>query len=170
MRLESPYAADVAALPRLPGLSQAVALVAAPARALVQIPRTLLDLNRSVLSLIEALTMARETLASASEVAARVERVAEELEEPLVALRPGLERLARVLDDDAVDTLPDTIRRINADVLPLLSGLRETQSRVNAVAGIMPGAASLLFSRRARPAEVDLVVEPDDDGDEQPDP
>ena len=97
--------------------------------------------------------MARETLLSASEVAARVERVAEELEEPLLALRPGIERLARVLDDEAVDTLPDTLRRINEDVLPLLSGLRETQSRVNAVASIMPGAASLLFARRGRPSD-----------------
>ena len=82
-----------------------------------------------------------------------MERVAEELEEPVMALRPGLERLARVLDDDAVDTLPDTLRRINEDVLPLLAGLRETQSRVNAVASIMPGAASLLFARAGgRPA------------------
>lgn len=140
------------------------AIVTAPARALVEVPRTLLDLNRSILSLIDALTMARETLLSASEVAARVERVAEELEEPLLALRPGIERLARVLDDEAVDTLPDTLRRINEDVLPLLSGLRETQNRVNAVASIMPGAASLLFARRGRTAEApEIVVEPGDD-------
>jgi ABC-type transporter Mla subunit MlaD len=139
-------------------------LIAAPARALLEVPRTLLDLNRSILTLIDALTMARETLLSASEVAARVERVAEELEEPLLALRPGIERLARVLDDEAVDTLPDTLRRINEDVLPLLAGLRETQNRVNAVASIMPGAASLLFARRGRPADTpEIIVEPDDD-------
>ena len=139
-------------------------MIAAPARALLEVPRTLLDLNRSILTLIDALTMARETLLSASEVAARVERVAEELEEPLLALRPGIERLARVLDDEAVDTLPDTLRRINEDVLPLLSGLRETQSRVNAVASIMPGAASLLFARRGRPSDTpEIIVQPDDD-------
>jgi ABC-type transporter Mla subunit MlaD len=139
-------------------------VIAAPARALLEVPRTLLDLNRSILTLIDALTMARETLLSASEVAARVERVAEELEEPLLALRPGIERLARVLDDEAVDTLPDTLRRINEDVLPLLSGLRETQSRVNAVASIMPGAASLLFARRGRPSDTpEIIVQPGDD-------
>ncbi|HEX4429547.1 MAG TPA: hypothetical protein VHZ96_09785 [Frankiaceae bacterium] len=152
----------------LPGFSRAVGMITAPARALLEVPRTLLDLNRSILSLIDAVTIARETLTSASEVAARMERVAEELEEPLLALRPGIERLARVLDDEAVDTLPDTLRKINEDVLPLLSGLRETQSRVNAVASIMPGAASLLFARRGRPpggdgSTVDLVVEPEDD-------
>lgn len=149
-------------------------MATAPARALVELPRTLLDLNRSIQALIEALTSARDTLASASEVAARMERVAEEFEEPVMALRPGLERLARVLDDDAVDTLPDTLRRINEDVLPLLQGLRETQSRVNAVASIMPGAASLLFQRRGRPpggegSTVELVVEPEDDSDEDAD-
>ncbi len=152
----------------LPGLSRAVGLIAAPARALIEVPRTLLDLNRSILSLIDAVTMARETLTTASEVAARMERVAQELEEPIMALRPGIERLARVLDDEAIDTLPDTLRKINEDVLPLLAGLRETQSRVNAVASIMPGAASMLFARRGRPPggdgpTVDLVVEPDDD-------
>lgn len=153
----------MAALPRI---SQVTALIAAPARALVEVPRTLLDLNRSILALIDALTMARETLASASEAAARVERVAEELEEPLLALRPGIERLARVLDDDAVDTLPDTIRRINEDVLPLLAGLRDTQNKVNQVASIMPGAASLLFARRGRPTgPAEIVVEPDEDDD-----
>jgi hypothetical protein len=155
----------------LPGLSRAVGMIAAPARALLEVPRTLLDLNRSILSLIDAVTMARETLTTAADVAARMERVAEELEEPIMALRPGIERLARVLDDEAVDTLPDTLRKINEDVLPLLAGLRETQSRVNAVASIVPGAASMLFARRARPPggdgstvnTVDLVVEPDDD-------
>ncbi len=154
----------MAALPWQRGISQVAAVIAAPARALVDVPRTLLDLNRSIVSLIDALTMARETLLSASEVASRVERVAEELEEPLLALRPGIERLARVLDDEAVDTLPDTLRRINEDVLPLLSGLRETQNRVNAVASIMPGAASLLFARRGRPSDPpEIVVEPDQD-------
>jgi hypothetical protein len=152
-------------------------MIAAPARALIEIPRALLDLNRSILSLIDAVTMARETLTSAAEVVARMERVAEELEEPVLALRPGIERLARVLDDEAVETLPDTLRRINEDVLPLLAGLRETQSRVNAVAGIMPGAASMLLARLGRPTvgngsavdpveAVDLVVEPDDGDDD----
>src|SRR5947209_17596386 len=101
--------------------------------------------------------MARETLASASEAATRVERVAEELEEPLLALRPGIERLARVLDDEAVDTLPETIRSINEDVLPLVRGLRDTQTRVNSLATVLPGA-SLLLPRR--PPRGGAVVAP----------
>jgi hypothetical protein len=121
----------------------------AQAHALADLPRILLDLNRSVLGLIEALGSARDTLARVGDVTARMERVAAELEEPIMALRPGIERLARVLDNDAVDTLPDTLRSINEDVLPLLQGLRDTQNRVNSLATVLPGA-SLLFSRRPR--------------------
>lgn len=139
----------MATLPRLPGLSQAVAVVSAQRKALAELPRTLVDLNRSILSLIDALVAARETLATLAKVAARVERVTEVLEEPILALRPGLERVARVLDDEAIDRLPQTLRTVNEDVLPLLQGLRDTQSRVNALASAVPGA-SLLFARRPR--------------------
>jgi ABC-type transporter Mla subunit MlaD len=140
----------VAALPRIPGLSQAVSVVSAQAQALAQLPRTLVDLNRSILSLIDSLGSARDTMATLAQITARMERVAEELEEPIVALRPGLERLARVLDDEAVETVPETLRTIKEDVLPLLQGLRDTQTRVNALATVLPGA-SLLFPRRAKP-------------------
>ncbi len=163
----------MAALPRLPGLSTAVTAVSAQARALANVPRTLVDLNRSMLGLIEALSTARETMATLAAVTARMERVAEELEEPIVALRPGLERLARVLDDEAVDTVPETLRRINEDVLPLIAGLRETQSKVNSLAAVLPGA-SLLFQRRPRPSgerqngdieppAAPTVIEPEDE-------
>jgi ABC-type transporter Mla subunit MlaD len=134
---------------RIPGLSRGVALVSGQAKALAQLPRTLWELNLSVLALVEAFGSARATMATVAEVTERLERVTGELEQPLVALRPGLERLARVLDDPAVDTLPETLRSINEDVLPLLQGLRDTQTRVNSLATVLPGA-SLLFSRRPR--------------------
>ncbi len=152
------------ALPRPPGISHALALAAAQAKALATLPRTLVDLNRSILSLIEALGSARVTMATLAEVTARMERVAEELEEPIMGLRPGLERVARVLDDDAVDLLPDTIRTINEEVIPLLKGLRDTQNSVNSLAKVLPGA-SMLFGRRpptTRPDGGDApVIEPD---------
>ncbi len=146
------------ALPRLPGLAQAIDLATSQARALAQLPRILLDLNRSILGLIESLNSARETMATVAVVTARLERVAEELEGPILSLRPGLERLARILDDPVVDTIPDIVRTINDDVVPLLQGLRDTQSRVNALATVLPGA-SLLFSRRPpRPGSSDTTI------------
>jgi hypothetical protein len=144
--------------PGVPGLPQAVHLVRVQARALAGVPRTLIDLNRSLLGLIEAINAASETLAAAGVVVERVDRMSAQLEEPLLALRPGLERLARILDDDVVDTIPEVLKTINEDVLPLLQGLRDTQSRVNSLATVLPGA-SLLFSRRAaRPAAADATV------------
>ena len=53
----------------------------------------------------------------------RLDRVAEELEEPLKALKPGLERLAVVLEDPIVEELPDTLRKVQRDVLPVLTTL-----------------------------------------------
>jgi hypothetical protein len=53
------------------------------------------------------------------------------------ALRPGLERVGRVLDDPAVDTVPDTLRRIHDDLMPLISGLRQAQTRVGSVTGML---------------------------------
>ena len=81
--------------------------------------------------------MAGETIASVQRTAERLEELVGELEEPVRALRPGLERVGRVLDDPAVDTVPDTLRRIHEDLMPLIHGLRQAQSRVGSVTGIL---------------------------------
>jgi hypothetical protein len=61
----------------------------------------------------------------------------EELEEPVRALRPGLERVGKVLDDPAIDTVPDTLRRIHDDLMPLIAGLRQAQTRMGSVTGLL---------------------------------
>jgi hypothetical protein len=97
--------------------------------------------------------MARETIQSAQRIAERLEDLVEELEEPVRALKPGLERVGRVLDDPVVDTVPDTLRRINDDLMPLIHGLRQAQSRMGSVTGIL----------RRRPRD-DESEEPDQPG------
>ena len=124
-------------MPRIPGLSDLLALLQTQTEALAQLPRTLSDLNGTVRELTEATTMAHATIASAQRIAERLEDLVEELEEPVRALRPGLERVGRVLDDPAVDTVPDTLRRINDDLLPLIHGLRQAQARMGSVTGIL---------------------------------
>jgi ABC-type transporter Mla subunit MlaD len=124
-------------MPRIPGFSELLSILQTQTEALAQLPRTLSDLNGTVKELTEATTMARETIASAQRIAERLEDLVEELEEPVRALRPGLERVGKVLDDPAVDTVPDTLRRINEDLMPLIHGLRAAQSRVGSVAGIL---------------------------------
>jgi hypothetical protein len=108
-------------MPRIPGLSELLAQLQAQTEALAGLPRTMTDLNNAVRELIAATTVASETIASAQRTAERLEELVGELEEPVRALRPGLERVGRVLDDPAVDTVPDTLRRINEDLMPLIA-------------------------------------------------
>jgi hypothetical protein len=89
--------------------------------------------------------MARDTIASAQRTAERLEDLVEELEEPVRALRPGLERVGKVLDDPVVDTIPDTLRQIHDDLMPLIHGLRQAQTRMGSVTGLL----------RRRPSEGD---------------
>jgi ABC-type transporter Mla subunit MlaD len=138
-------------MPRIPGLTELLTTLQAQTEALAQLPRTLSDLNGTVRELTEATTMARDTIASAQRIAERLEDLVNELEEPVRALKPGIERVGKVLDDPAVDTVPDTLRRINEDLMPLIHGLRQAQSRVGSVAGLL----------RRRPRDDDW---PADDG------
>ncbi|MFW3168535.1 hypothetical protein [Geodermatophilus sp. CPCC 206100] len=124
-------------MPRIPGLSELLTLLQNQTEALAQLPRTLSDLNTAVRDLITATTVATETIASAQRTAERLETLVEELEEPVRALRPGLERVGKVLDDPVIDTVPDTLRRLSEDVLPLIHGLRQASDRVGSVAGLL---------------------------------
>jgi ABC-type transporter Mla subunit MlaD len=124
-------------LPRIPGLGELISLLQTQTEALAQLPRMLSDLNGTVRELTEAATMARDTITSAQQIAERLETLVDELEEPVRALRPGLERVARVLDDPAVDTVPETLRRIHDDLMPLIHGLRQAQTRVGSVTGLL---------------------------------
>lgn len=124
-------------MPRIPGLSDLLSLLQTQTEALAQLPRTLSDLNGTVRELTQATTMARETIESAQRIAERLEGLVEELEEPVRALKPGLERIGRVLDDPVIDTVPDTLRRIHDDLMPLISGLRQAQARVGSVTGLL---------------------------------
>jgi ABC-type transporter Mla subunit MlaD len=124
-------------MPRIPGFSELIALLQTQTEALSQLPRTLADLNGTVRELTAATTAARDTIASAQRMAERLEGLVEELEEPVRALRPGIERVGRVLDDPAVDTVPETLRRIHDDLMPLIHGLRQAQNRVGSVTGLL---------------------------------
>ena len=124
-------------MPSIPGLGDLLSLLQKQTEALAQLPRTLADLQGTVRQLTEATNTARDTIASAQRTAERLESLVEELEEPVRALKPGLERVGRVLDDPAVDTVPDTLRRIHDDLMPLIAGLRQAQSRIGSVTGML---------------------------------
>jgi ABC-type transporter Mla subunit MlaD len=151
-------------MPRIPGLSELLGQLQVQTEALAQLPRTMADLNGAVRELIDAVGVASETIASASRTAERLEALVEELEEPVRALRPGLERVGRVLDDPVVDTVPDTLRRIHDDLMPMISTLRQAQTRVGTVTG--------LLRRRGRldDDEVDAATGAAPDADQPPAP
>lgn len=136
-------------MPKIPGLSELLAVLQAQTEALAQLPRTLTDLNSAVRELITATATATAAISSAQRTAERLEGLVGELEEPVRALRPGLERVGRVLDDPAVDAVPDIIRAIDEDLVPVLATIRQAQTRVLGVTG--------LLRRRGRPGEDDLV-------------
>ena len=155
-------------MPKMPGVTDLVNLLHQQTEALASLPRTMLDLNRSILSLIDVIASARDTIASSQRVSARLERIVDEMEEPVLALRPGLQRLAVILDDPAVGTVPDSLRKINEEVLPLVKGIQDTQTKVNNIATLaeetsnrlagLPGA-NFLLGRRKNGSGADRAAE-----------
>jgi len=124
-------------MPSIPGLGDLLSLMQKQSEALAQLPSTLIDLNRTIRELTEATALARETIESAQRITERLQGLVEELQQPVRALKPGLERVGRVLDDPAVDTVPETLRRIHDDLMPLIAGLRQAQARVGSVTGVL---------------------------------
>ena len=120
---------------RLPVIDSLLGLLQTQTDALAQLPGTLSSLTTAVRSLGDVVHSARETVQTVHRLATRLDSLVEELEEPLRALAPGLARLAVVLDDPLVDTLPATLAAVQADVLPVLRTLADTHERVASVAG-----------------------------------
>lgn len=166
---------------RIPGIDGLFSILQSQTEALAVLPSAVASLTSAVRGLGEVIGEARETLAAVHRMAVRVDALAQELEEPLRALAPGLSRLAVVLDDPVVQDLPDTLRTIQADVLPVLRTLADTHERVAFLAGstdrimsfvddtsrtigLLPGAA--LLGRR-RPASR-ATTPPDPPPDPEP--
>ena len=112
-----------------------VSLVRLQTEALATLPAAVSQLTSAVVGLAEMIASARTTLQTMQRLAARAEVIVDELEEPLLALAPGLRRLAVALYDPVVEELPDTLRQVQDDVLPVLRTLAETQQRVAFIAG-----------------------------------
>ncbi len=124
-------------MPKIPGLTELLSTLQAQTEALAALPRTLTELNGAVRELIAATATATSAIASAQRTAERLEGLVGELEEPVRALKPGLERMGRVLDDPALEAVPDIIRTIDEDLMPMITTIRQAQSRVLGVTGLL---------------------------------
>ena len=71
----------------------------------------------------------KDTATSAQRVTNRVEEALDEIEEPIRALRPGLERLAVTLDSPVIDRLPATLEAIESTVLPIAESMQRMRDR-----------------------------------------
>jgi ABC-type transporter Mla subunit MlaD len=127
-----------------------VKLAREQAEALAALPGALVSLTRAVSSLDSTVREAKDTVARLSRLGERLEGILDEVEQPVKDLAPGLRRVGAVLDDPAVSDLPDTVRRVREDLLPLVASLRGGADVLDRFAG----ARSLLGGFRGRlPAE-----------------
>lgn len=132
---------------RIPGLDNAVgtlagsvagsllAVLQAQTEALQQLPAVVSSLGTTVRHLGEIASTTRDTVAALQRLTVRIDAMATELEPALMALAPGLQRVAAVLDDPVVEELPETIKQVQKDILPVLRTLAETHERVAFIAG-----------------------------------
>ncbi len=121
-------------MPRIPGISELVSLLQQQTEILASLPSTLVALNKAVRGLSRSVEQGSETFATLQRLATRMERLLDDLEEPVRELRPGLRRLAVLLDDPVLDEIPATLRALQDEGVPAIQGLRETQQRVAVIA------------------------------------
>jgi ABC-type transporter Mla subunit MlaD len=126
-----------------------VRLAREQAEAVAALPGALLSLTRAVSSLDSTIREARATVGRLQRVGERLEGILDEVEQPVKDLVPGLRRVGAVLDDPAVSDLPDTVRRVREDLLPLVATLRGGADVLDRFAG----ARSLLGFRGRLPTE-----------------
>jgi ABC-type transporter Mla subunit MlaD len=154
---------------KLPGIDNVfngvVGMLQAQTEALTALPQTVSSLTQAVRGLADTVTRMNAMLV-------RIDGIVTELEEPLKALAPGMQRLAVVLDDPMVDEIPETLKQVQADILPVLRTLADTHERVAVIAGSterlmsfvddtsrtlagLPGAALLGRRRTTTPRVID---------------
>ena len=134
----------------LPGVSDLIRLLQQQTEALAALPSTLTSLNKSIRGLARTVEQARETAVTVQRLASRADSLLSELEQPLRELAPGLLRLARVLDDPALEEVPTTFRRVQEDALPLVGALRDMQNKVAAIATSTDRITSLIDQTSTR--------------------
>ena len=144
-------------MPLLPSPARVVQLAREQAEAVAALPGALVSLTRAVRSLDGTIREARDAVALLQRLGTRLESILDEVEEPVKDLAPGLRRVGKVLDDPAVSEIPDTVRKIREDLLPLVATLRGTTD-------VLGSARSLLGGGRRRPDVPPVtppVIEPD---------
>jgi hypothetical protein len=117
--------------PRVPSLGDALALLQAQTELMADLPATVLELQRAVRGLGEVVTTTRETMLATQRVAARLEEILDDIDGPVRNLRPGLEKLATVLDDPVIERIPATLTAVEQAVGPVAAGVQRVSDRLS---------------------------------------
>ena len=143
--------------------------------ALAALPVAVAALSSAVTNLSEATAGVNETVKTVNRMAKRIDGLVAEFEEPIRALAPGMTRLAKVLNDPLISSVPDTLAQVQRDILPVLRTLADTHEKVAVIAGSterimafvddtgrtlagLPGAALLGRRKPATKAAPTLIV------------
>lgn len=116
--------------PRVPSLGDALALVQAQTELMADLPTTIVELQRAVRGLADVVAATRETMVATQRVAARLEELLDDVDGPVRNLRPGLERLATVLDDPVIERIPATLTAVEQAVTPVAAGVQRVSERL----------------------------------------
>ena len=128
-------------MPKLPGLSDVVDLLNTQTQALLAVP----DAVRAVV----------ELAIDAQRVVRRLDSLLDDLEQPLRELAPGLEKLARTLEGDEIQSIVVGVNDTQKQVAAIAATTGRIMSIIDDVGTRMasfPGAPLLSGRRRARPA------------------
>ena len=133
---------------KIPGLdtvtNSVLSVLQAQTAALAALPGAVESLSASVRNLADATAGAKETVQTMNRLAAKMEGLVDEL-------TPGLHRVAGVLDDPVMSTLPEALTQVRRDLLPVLRTIADTNERIASLASL-PGASTLLgLGRRVSP-------------------
>ncbi len=143
-----------------------LSVLQAQTEALAALPGAVQSLSAAVKNLAEVTAGAKDTVVMVNRMIKRIDGIVTELEEPLKALAPGMTRIAAVLDDPIIGSMPEVMTQLQQGLLPVLKTLADTNDRVAFIAGSterimsfiddtgrtiagIPGAA--LLGRRGRP-------------------
>ena len=123
---------------KIPGIDNVVtgvlAVLQAQTEALQALPAAVQSLSAAVRSLADAAASAKDTVQAANRLVVRMDGIVAELEKPLLAMAPGLTRVAAVLNDPVIGNLPETLAQVQRDILPVLRTLSDTHERVAFIA------------------------------------
>src|SRR5664279_1400946 len=126
-------------MPRLPGVSDLIAVLQAQTEALAALPGILVALNRSLRTFADTANQARDTALAVQRVTARLDGLVTELEQPVRMMVPGMQRLAALMENPLVDEVPDALRRVQHELLPILTGILDSQATIAGIAASTDG-------------------------------